>query len=212
MGLLDFLFPARKWKRAVVDALANNWMEHYGLPPADAMRQARESCAAAIATCEANRTALLPLNFGDILVGDARAKDDFTAGAVRNLKTRVEHLLSKGASAADVKDYWNGPAFWRMAFENQDQAMRLASFRVAKEEWGMEDSAAALWVKREHVVYGYSMEVLAGTLPVPWELRARVNRHLRERTASDKPALTAEVRSYGTVNDYVWAMIAKGKL
>lgn len=212
MRFLDFLFPEKKWERTVVEALTNNWIAHYGFTREDAMQQARASCAVAIAACKANRTSLLPLNFGDILVGDARAKDDFTADVAQRLRPRMELLFHKGATAVDIRDYWNGPAFWRLAAENQDQAMRLASFTIAKQEWGMEDGAAALWVKREHVVYGYSMEVLAGTLPVPWELRARVNRHLQERTASDKPALTAEVRSYGTVNDYVWAMIAKGKL
>lgn len=108
MGLLDWLFPTRRWKTAVVDSLASNYMERYGYAAPEAVRMARECCEVAIAACKADKTAQFPINFGDILVGDARASDDFACSAVRTLRPRLALLLHSGATTDDIRNYWNG--------------------------------------------------------------------------------------------------------
>ncbi len=210
MGILDFILGRDQWHRMVVDQLQKDLLV-FGLHPSEALQAAEKSCALAKKLSRTAGSDKLPVNFGDVLTGRSPPADAATQLAAAQLRPHVERIRGLGVTAVDIQEYWNSPAFVRIAFEIEDNARRLTIFKMYRHD-GLSPEEAGAEGKLHHVVYGSGPGGQQNSPSVPWELRRRVTAHLLRRIDANPLELERDVAAHGTMNAYVWATLKSGGL
>ena len=121
-----------------------------GVPPGQALRQARGMLAVCIAEAKADETYDLPLIFGDIILGEASPPNDKVAQLAGMIAENLPRKRAEGVRDADMRWWWNLHDVERRLLEKMDESHKLASY-MDEVKAGESESEAGAGVRKYFV-------------------------------------------------------------
>lgn len=162
----------------------------------------------------------LPLNFGDIILGNASANDINVERLAEIIRKSLPQKKDEGVQNEDVRLYWNLPNVERVLANKEDDfhktALSISTFESStktSQEEIIEEVVET--IKKVHPVYGDSDDNSTSDgddRPLPFELKHRINKHIMKRAKNDPHDYKKEVNQSSTFNAYVRKQIRTGKI
>lgn len=187
-----------------------------GLP--DAKKVAKTLLNQAIEKSKKEGTYNLPSNFGDIILKKQTTGEPVVEKAAEIIRRTLPRKRSERVRDADIRWWWNLNDVERNIMLAVDEMNRLSTFtdEYLKYENG-EESAKKVW--KFHPTYGdptdktsFPSWVKEEDLPLPFELKDRINIYIEKRAKSDPERYKREVETSSTFNSLVRKEIKAGNI
>jgi len=149
----------------------------------------------------------LPASFGDILL--EREQTD------EKVREAFAPKRAEGVSDADIAFWWNMHDLERRMICKVDEMNRILLFEKLVRSDGVAEPEAARMVAKRFPIYGDPNHLVLETeddRPLPFELKWRVNRFIKERMQADPEKFHEEVEASTSLNALLRRALSEGKL
>lgn len=194
-----------------------------GLP--DTKETAKELLDRAIEKSKKEGTYNLPPNFGNIILKEQKAEDPIVEKFAEGIRNTLLSKRAEGVRDEDIKWWWNLNDIERSIMLGVDEMNRMALFikelenstEISKEK-AAERAAEIMWKFHPKYTYGYRGEQkkiperIKNHLPLPIELKNRINIYIEKKAKSDLEKYKREIEASSTFNALVRKEIKAGNI
>jgi hypothetical protein len=167
----------------------------------------------------------LPSNLGDIILSDSEASDPKIKALVENVRKRIPAKKEAGVTDDDIRWIWNLDDIERRMMEKFSDLVQMALYMKTKSEnshLGEEEASkkAVQAIRKYHPIYGdpnndsFSQDTEIGedNLPLPYELRNRINKYVETRNLEDNDKFKNEIEASSSFNALIRREIQNGSV
>jgi len=196
-----------------------------GIP--DARKMAKNMLDQTIEKSKKEGTYNLPPNFGDIILKQQKAEDPSVEKIAEAIRKTLSIKRSEGVRDEDIRWWWNLNDVERNIMLATDEVNRMYLFRQeiensreVSEEKAAEQAAKKVWKFHPTYTYGDPREkkesapkwVREEDLPLPIELKDRINIYIEKRYISDREKYKKDIEASSTFNALVRKEIRAGNI
>jgi len=186
----------------------------------DAKKTAKDMLDKAIESSKKQGTYDLPPNMGDIILGKANPKDIKSEKMAGYIQKYLPAKRKDGVKDEDIIWCWNLYDVERSIILAVDEFHRMALFISVLKETGSEKEAGnQVWKHHPSYTAGdpknekLFIEGHTGEdLPLPIELKDRVNRYIKKRAEGDPEEIKQELKKFSTFNAFIRKEIKAGNI
>ncbi|MBI4708699.1 MAG: hypothetical protein HY764_00650 [Candidatus Portnoybacteria bacterium] len=159
-------------------------------------------------------TYYLPHNFGDIILGESKAKEDRFEKAAQIFRRKLDYKKQEGVRNDDIKKWWNLYDVERKMQEQVDLFYQTALL-ISLNERGLSEGERVLELQKAYPIYGEA--TLAQNIPegddkpLPFELKDRVNIFL-EKYVGNSEKLKSELNNFSSLNAFIRDKVKQGEI
>lgn len=152
-------------------------------------------------------TDTFPEGFGEVLLHQEQASEQVRQAFVPK--------RAEGVTDEDIRQWWNFHELERRLVVRVDEIQRMLLFEGAVHKDGIEEADAAKIVAARLPIFGDSEFEGPGSAqdrPLPYELKARVNRYLVAQNSADPKAFRKRQDEASSLNALLREVIGRGEL
>ena len=211
-------------EKGLLDIYSNEFLM-IGIP--NAKKTAKDMLGKSIKESKGAGTYILPSNFGNIMLGEERAKDPRIEKVAEIFRRVLPQKRNEGVRDEDIKWWWNLNDVERYIMLNVDEFHKLALFisaiknsKSTDREKAGDEAGRIVWeahpiytngdpnIKPEKAPSGIKRE----DFPLPIELKDRINCYIEKKAKSNPEGIKQEFKKFSTFNAFVRKEIKVGNI